>query len=62
MASIQPTVGSPDKGVQGFVRILITPAIQEDFGFAIRLIIAIAIRDDTSSKELHRPYTTESNF
>ena len=46
LATIEPAVGSPDEGVEGFVSILDAPAVEEDFRFGVGDIVAIGIGNE----------------
>ena len=46
MATVQPSVRSPNKGVECFVCILISPAIEQNLWFAIGFIITILIGNE----------------
>ena len=46
VTSIEPAIGSPGKAIERFVRILVAPAIEQDRRLAIRLVVAIAIREE----------------
>ena len=44
MTSVQPAIGSPGEGIQGFMRVLPGPAVEQDLRFAVRLVVAVRIR------------------
>ena len=46
MATVQPAVRSPDEAVQGFVAIVVAPAVEEDLRRAIGFVIAVLVRDE----------------
>ncbi len=46
VAAVQPAIGAPGERVQGLVRVLIPPAVEEDLGRAVGLVVAVAVGDE----------------
>src|SRR5688500_5810181 len=41
LIAVEPTVGAPHETVKAFVGVLVTEAVEEDLGFAVRFVVAI---------------------
>src|SRR5207244_13602619 len=45
VAAVQPAVRPPDARVERLVRVVVTPAVEDDLGRAVGLAVAVAVRD-----------------
>ena len=62
MATVEPTVRSPDKRVQRFVRILESPTVEQNLWPAIRFVVAVSIRNEHQVGCCSDPHATKANF
>ena len=46
LATVEPAVGPPDETVESFVAVLHAPSVEKNFGFGVRNIVAIGVRDE----------------
>ena len=43
VAAVEPAVGTPGEAVEGFVGVLVAPAIEEDGGFGVREVVVVGV-------------------
>lgn len=46
LAAVEPAVGSPDEGVEGFVPVLHAPSVVKDFGFGVGDVVAVCVGNE----------------
>src|SRR5690606_6616575 len=59
---VEPTVGSPDKRVERFVRILVAEPVEQHLWLAVRLVVAVAIGDEQQVRGRPDPHAAETDF
>jgi len=62
VATVEPAIGSPDEGVQCFVGVFESPAIEEDFGSGVGYVVAVAIGNEEEFGGLSDPDAAETDF
>ena len=62
VATIQPTVGAPDKRIERLVRVLLTPAVEQLYRRAIRLVVAVSIGNEQQIRRRPDPHSAEADF
>src|SRR5690606_10780418 len=61
--AVQPAVGSPDETVEGLVRVLVAPAVEQDLGRPGRLrLVAVGNRNEHQVGCCADPYASEAHF
>ena len=61
LATVEPAVGSPDETVEGFVAVMHAPAVEKNFGFGVRNIVAIGVGDEDKIRRGSEVNTTVSD-
>ena len=62
VATVKPTVWSPNERVECFMCVLVTKTIQQDPRLAVRPVIAIFVRDEKHVGSSTDPHATEANL
>ena len=62
VAAIKPAIGSPDERIEGLVRVLVTPAIQQDLGRPIGNIVFIVVGNEQQLGSGPHPDAAKSHF
>src|SRR5579884_3548060 len=62
MTTVQPAVRTPTESVQGFMRVFVVPAVQQDLRLARRFVRAWFDRNEHQIRGRPNPHAAEANF
>ena len=62
VAAVEPAIGAPGERVEGFVGVVVSPAVQQDLWRAVGHVVAVGIGNEQEVRRRTDPHPTEANL